>query len=286
MTRTALPELAPLLGAAKVDCHCHVLDPEAFAYGQGVGYRPAGQETGSADYFLRVLDAYGVQHALLVGPNSGYGSDNRCLLGAIAAGAGRFLGIAVLAHDASTDMLQELRSQGVVGVAFNPALHGIDYYRAAGPLMRRLAELDMFVQVQVEGEQMHRLSPMLLDSGARLLVDHCGRPELSSGLAGAGFEALLRMAESGRTTVKLSGFAKFSQQDFPFDDVHAFPRRLLQAFGPAQCVWASDWPFLKAGRRLDYGPLLQLLARMVPDAQQRHQVLWDTPSRLFGFTPS
>jgi predicted TIM-barrel fold metal-dependent hydrolase len=58
----------------KVDCHCHILDPARFAYGDDVPYRPAGQETGSADYFAQVLDAYNAQHALLVEPNSGYGS--------------------------------------------------------------------------------------------------------------------------------------------------------------------------------------------------------------------
>ena len=81
-----------------------------------------------------------------------------------------------------------------------------------------------------------------------------------------------------------SGFAKFSKQDFPFDDTRAYTTALLQAFGPDHCVWASDWPFLRAPRRLDYGPLLQLFAQMVPDPQDRQKILWDTPKRLFGFT--
>jgi predicted TIM-barrel fold metal-dependent hydrolase len=85
----------------KVDCHCHVLDPKGFAYADDVRYRPAGQETGTAKYFKKVLDAYGAQHALLVGPNSGYGTDNRCLLDAIAGGGGRFKGIAVVPNDDS-----------------------------------------------------------------------------------------------------------------------------------------------------------------------------------------
>lgn len=53
----------------KVDCHCHVLDPVRFPYAPDVAYRPAGQESGSADYFGEVMAANGVRHALLVGPN-------------------------------------------------------------------------------------------------------------------------------------------------------------------------------------------------------------------------
>ncbi|MEO6015927.1 MAG: amidohydrolase family protein [Polaromonas sp.] len=274
---------ASVFTAPKVDCHCHVLDPQGFAYSAETAYKPAGQETGSADYFTQVLASYGVQHALLVGPNSGYGIDNRCMLDAIARGQGRFKGIAVVPNDASTGYLQELKAQGIVGVAFNFALHGLGYYQPAEALFARLAALDMFVQVQVEQAQLHALAPVLLSSGAQLLVDHCGRPDLTAGLEGDGFSALLGLADSRRATVKLSGFAKFSKQDFPFEDTRAYASALLQAFGADHCVWASDWPFLRAPWRLDYGPLLQLFAHTVPDPQDRQKILWDTPKRLFGF---
>jgi predicted TIM-barrel fold metal-dependent hydrolase len=275
---------ASIYTTPKVDCHCHVLDPDGFAYAPDVAYRPAGQETGSADYFAQVLDAYGVQHALLVGPNSGYGTDNRCLLSAIAHGQGRFKGVAVVPHDASLAQLQDLKAQGIVGIAFNYSLHGLDYYRNATPLMERLAAAGMFVQVQVEGEQMHTLAPILVGTGAQILIDHCGRPDIAQGLAGKGFAALLGLASSARAVVKLSGFSKFSQQDYPFTDTLPYVHALVAAYGPDHCIWASDWPFLKAPRRLDYGPLLQLFAQAVPDAQARHQMLWSTPVKLFGFT--
>ena len=268
----------------KIDCHCHVLDPAGFAYAPGVAYRPAGQETGSAAYFGDVMAAYGVRHALLVGPNSGYGNDNRCLLDAIARGHGRFKGIAVVPNDASDGQLRELKAQGIVGVAFNFALHGLEHYAGIGPLLSRLAALDLFVQVQVEQDQLKDLAPRLNDCGARLLIDHCGRPSVGEGILGDdGFQALLSLAGGGKTTVKLSGFAKFSQRDYPFADTLAHSRALLDAFGPENCVWASDWPFLKAPRRLDYGPLLQLFAQTVPDEAERQAILWRTPLRLFGF---
>ena len=266
----------------KVDCHCHVLDPDGFAYAPDVSYRPAGQETGSANYFEQVLGAYGVQHALLVGPNSGYGFDNRCLLAAIAGSRGRFKGIAVAPLDASEACLQDLKTQGIVGIAFNYSLHGLDYYRSAEPLFARLAALGMFVQVQVEHAQLKALAPALLGCGAQLLIDHCGRPDVTQGLGGEGFAALLSLADSQRATVKLSGFSKFSAGDFPFNDTEAYTQALFEAFGPDHCIWASDWPFLKAPKRLDYGPLLQLFAQQVPRSEDRQKIFWDTPRRLFG----
>jgi predicted TIM-barrel fold metal-dependent hydrolase len=46
----------------------------------------------------------------------------------------------------------------------------------------------------------------------------------------------------------------------------------------------SDWPFVRFERRTDYGPQLMLLERWLTGEKDRRKVLWDTPSRWFGFT--
>ena len=267
----------------KIDCHNHVLDPGRFAYGTDVAYRPAGQEIATRAQHLAVMNTYGVRHALVVGPNSGYGNDNRCLLDVIKQGHGRFKGIAVVANEVGRAELERLQAAGVVGVAFNATVHGVGHYLATAPLLRMLAELGLFVQVQVEHDQLVPLAPLLLASGARILVDHCGRPTPSAGLSQPGFAALLALARSDRAAVKLSGLQKFSAEDAPYRDAEPFVRALVQAFTLDACVWASDWPFLKATQRLDYGPLLKLVELWFPDATDRRRLLWDTPRRLFGF---
>jgi predicted TIM-barrel fold metal-dependent hydrolase len=267
----------------KIDCHNHVLDPVRFPYAADVAYRPAGQEIGSAPYFLQMLDAYGVRYAVVVGPNSGYGTDNRCLLDAIARSGGRFKGIAVLPNDVEVSALEQLKAAGIVGVAFNVALYGVAYYADTERLLAKLAALGLFIQIQVEHDQLIPLVPMLEGSGARILVDHCGRPTPEAGLDQPGFEALLRLARTGRAFVKLSGYEKFSREPYPYTDVHRYVRALIEAFTPDACVWASDWPFLKASKRVDYGLLLKLVQYLLPLGHDRHKVLWETPQKLFGF---
>lgn len=129
---------------------------------------------------------------------------------------------------------------------------------------------------------------MLIDSGARILVDHCGRPSPEAGLDEPGFQALLDLGRSGCAAVKLSGYAKFSREPYPYADTLPFLRALIDAFTLDACMWGSDWPFLRAPERIDYGPLLKLVEHLLPDARERRKVLWDTPRRLFGFgaTPS
>jgi predicted TIM-barrel fold metal-dependent hydrolase len=267
----------------KVDSHCHVLDPVRFPYPADVAYRPAGQEIGTLVQYRQVMAAYGVRHALFVGPNSGYNLDNRCLLDALAQGAGRFKGIAVVRNDAGLDELQRLQAAGIIGVAFNATIHGTAHYADAAPLLERLAALGLFIQVQVERDQLVDLMPLLERSGARILVDHCGRPDPAAGLRQPGFQALLALGRTGRCAVKLSGYQKFSAQPPPYDDALPFVHALIDAFTLDRCVWASDWPYLKAPERLDYGPLIRQVERLLPDAPSRRKLLWETPCRWFGF---
>ncbi|KQP23071.1 amidohydrolase [Pseudorhodoferax sp. Leaf267] len=268
---------------AAIDCHVHVFDPRRFAYAADAWYVPTPAETGTPAQLDHVLQAHGVRHALLVGPNSGYGLDNRCLLDTIARGQGRYKGIAVVPNGASLGQLQDLQAAGVVGIAFNVALLGVDFYRGTGPLLQRLRELGLVANVQVEGDQLTALTGLLADSGAQLVFDHCGRPVPAGGVGQAGFAALLALAQTGRAAVKLSGHAKISALPFPHTDLDPFVWALVEAFTPHHLVWASDWPFLRAPSRIDYGPLRALLVQHLPDAADRQAVEWETPRRLFGF---
>lgn len=272
-----------VLDEPKIDTHCHVLDPARFAYADDVAYRPAGPEIGPLAQYLAVMDAYGIEQALLVGPNSGYSLDNRCLLDALARGQGRFKGIAVLPLATSREQLAGLRAQGVAGLACNAALLGTAFYAAAGPLLRDLAALDMLLSLQVEGDQLVELRALVEDSGVRTLIDHCGRPAVGNGLAQAGFRALREMARNGRTAVKLSGMQKFSAGPPPFEDTRPYVEALIESFTLDACLWASDWPFLRAPQRLDVGPLLRGVERLLPDPADRRKLFWDTPRRWLGF---
>jgi len=267
----------------KIDCHAHVFDPVAFPYGKDIAYKPSGQEIGTPAQLDAVMKTYGVSHALLVQPNSGYGSDNSCMLDTIARGRGRFKGIAIIPFDASLAELRTLQAQGVLGAAFNPTFYGVDYYKQSAALIGKLAELDMFLQIQSEQDQLSLFVPWIEAMPVRVLIDHCGRPTPEAGIEQPGFQALLRIAKTKRVSVKLSGYSKFSNVPYPFDDTWPFVRALVDAFTLERCLWASDWPFLRAPRRQDFGPLVELAEMLFPDADERRQLFYDTPHRLFGF---
>ena len=267
----------------KVDCHAHVFDPVNFPYGKDIEYKPAGQELGTPGQYAQVMETYGVGYALLVQPNSGYGSDNRCLLDTIGRDSERLKGIAIVEPDAGIDTLRALKRQGIVGAAFNPTFHGIDYYRRSEPLIARLAELGMCLNLQCEHDQLELFVPWIENLPIKVLIDHCGRPTPQAGFEQAGFAALMRIAKTSRVSVKLSGYSKFARRPYPFEDAWPYVRAIVEAFTLDRCMWASDWPYLRAPQRQDYGPLVGLAAILFPDAADRRKLFWDTPRRLFDF---
>jgi predicted TIM-barrel fold metal-dependent hydrolase len=267
----------------KIDCHAHVFDPVNFPYGDDIEYKPSGQEIGTPSQLRRVMQTYGVSHALLVQPNSGYGSDNSCMLDTIARGGGRFKGIAIIDFDADLATLRDLKARGIVGAAFNPAFHGTDYYKRSAGLIGKLAQLDMFLQIQSEHEQLSMFVPWIEAMPVRVLIDHCGRPTPDAGLRQPGFQGLLRLAATRRVSVKLSGYSKFSKIAYPFEDTWPYVAAIVAAFTLDHCLWASDWPFLRALQRQDYGPLVELAELLFPDPKNRLTLFCDTARRLFGF---
>jgi predicted TIM-barrel fold metal-dependent hydrolase len=267
----------------KIDCHLHVIDPIRFPYAAETPYRPSGQEIAPVAHLARVLDDFDVARALIVGTNSGYGTDSCILLDALAFGAGRFKGVAVVDNDIGISQLERLKAAGIVGVAFNLPFHDTDYYRNTTPLLEKLVELGLFLQIQVEADQLLDLLPLIEKSRVRLVIDHCGRPSVAQGLQQPAFQALLGLGRTRDAIVKLSGYYKFSQQPYPHGDTWPFIAALVEAFTLDRCVWGSDWPFLRAPERIDYGPLLAILCRLFPDRDDQERLLWRTPARLLGF---
>ena len=204
----------------KIDCHNHVFDPARFPYAADAYYLPSGQEVGTSAQLTSVFDAYGIRNAVVVGPNSGYGEDhNECLLDTIARSHGRFKGIAVVSNEIGRADLERFKAANIIGITFNVALLGVDHFINATDLLAELRDLNLFVDVQVEPDQLVAIAPRLRDSGVRMLVDHCGRPDVHAGLTQPGFQTLLSLAGTDRVHIKLSAHYKFSGEPYPYRDV-------------------------------------------------------------------
>jgi predicted TIM-barrel fold metal-dependent hydrolase len=271
----------------KADCHVHILDPGRFRYRPDTIYQPAPHETATAEHLIAVFDAHGITHGLVVTPMAGYQSDNAVTLDALSRYPGRLKGIAVVEADVAESEIDQLSSQGIVGIRIDLIGRGTDYVRGAGGrrLLNMMRERSLITQIQCEFDQLAEVGDILSAEAGALLIDHAGRPDPCRDFNQPGFNALLKLAERDGVAVKLSGPFRFSRDGFPFADAARYMVGVYRTFGADRCVWGSDWPFLRTAPRIDYGPAFAALAAWIPDAGARHKILWDTPSRLFGFQP-
>jgi predicted TIM-barrel fold metal-dependent hydrolase len=270
--------------AAGVDCHAHIIDPRRFPLPPGRGYKPTPEEGGTREEFVATLDAHRIARGVLV-QLSGYGTDNRVLLDAIAAYPGRFKAIAVIDPSITDHALEDLARGGVVGVRFNLPSYDPEalLQQDAPKLLARIKALGWFAQVYADDAQWQAAAPVLRASNINVLVDHLGVHDLARDTGQKGFQEVLSLGKEGRAIVKLSGIYRISRQKSEFTDLDPFVERLIAAFGMDRCVWGSDWPFINTTLRSKYADQLAPLRRWLPDESDRAKVLAVNASRLFKF---
>lgn len=261
-----------------VDCHAHVMRKDAALVAERHS-APAFDFT--LEDYLGLLDRHGVASGLLTAP-SFYGADNTLLLHALDAAGGRLRGTVIVDPATITrQALAAMRDRGACGVRLNWIRRdtlpdsGTQDYRT---LFATLRDLDMHVEVFLEGELLERVVPHIQRGGPKIVIDHFGHPDPAAGVHSAGFQYLLALVAQGNTWVKLS--APYRQG---VADVQPYVDALLRAGGPQRLVWATDCPWVKFEKEIVYQQCIDWLFQWVPDEHARHQILVDTPRALFGF---
>lgn len=279
MTDSAALRLRPPPGAC--DCHMHFYDSR---YPLSPNARKKERDATVADY-RRVQERLGLERVVVVQPTA-YGKDNRCTLAAIAEiGLAHARGVAVVDTSTTDAEFEALTRGGMRGVRFR-MLDTPDLPLDMLPEMAsRLAGIGWHVQFQMDGRHLAEREELLKSLPCTLVIEHIGKflepvPETHEG-----FRALLRLVDSGRVWVKLSGAYMTSKSGPPsYEDVGVLARALVRA-APERMVWASNWPHPIDGRHAtpDEAQLLDLLADWAPDPATQRAILTDNPAQLYGF---
>ena len=281
--QSALPDSDLQLPAGALDCHVHVIDPLRYPCPLTPGYLPPPPARTDSTALDSVLQQHGVAGALLV-QASCYGTDNSVMLDMLHSKCSARAAVAGIEPDISGATLEALAAGGIIGLRLNVINHGTQALTQIAPLLPHLQRLGWFVEVQCRAADFTALAGPLLAAEIPLVFDHLGYPEPKLGVKEPGFQDILRLGRQGRAVVKLSGAFRLSRQAWPHADLDPFVAELLDAFGPARCVWGSDWPFVSTTTPPRYADVIALLARWLPEAADRHTVLVDAPRACLGLS--
>ena len=150
--------------------------------------------TATAGDLQRFLSGLGLTHAVLVQP-SVYGTDNRCLVDALAAlGPNAARGVAVVdPHTVTDEELAWLRDAGVRALRVNLESQGERTRERAqaaiAAMASRAAAHELAVQVFIDLPLVGQLANDLSRLKVPLVLDHFGGARTGSGLDQSGFRA-------------------------------------------------------------------------------------------------
>lgn len=262
------------------DCHCHVFGPrEKYPWAANRLYTPPPV---TLDHYLAMLDATGFARGVMVQTGL-YGIDNRFIVDAIKAHAKRLRAIALIDETFSDRALRDLAEAGVRGFRVNRTAKTGLAFDVARRLAERTKHLGWHVQFLLDIEDHPDIDRLLGNFPTEVVIDHMGRPDPKKGVGAPGFQALIRLLQSGRGWAKLSAPYRTSHEAPPYRGITPFAQALVAA-APDRLVWGSDWPHVLLETTMpNDGDLVGQIAVWVPDEAVRRRILVDNPERLYGF---
>jgi 2-pyrone-4,6-dicarboxylate lactonase len=281
------------LPPGSVDAHCHVFGPGAeFPYAPERKYTPCDA---SKQQLFALREHLGFTRNVIVQATC-HGADNRAMVDACIASAGKARGVATVRRSVSDAELQTMHQAGVRGVRFNFVKRLVDF-TPKDELMEiaaRIARLGWHVVIYFEAVDLPELWDFFTALPTTIVVDHMGRPDVSQPLDGPEFELFVKfMREHPNVWSKVSCPERLSLtgpkalhgepglEQGAYRDVVPFARRIVETF-PDRVLWGTDWPHPNLKDHMpDDGLLVDFIPLIATTAELQRKLLVDNPMRLY-----
>jgi predicted TIM-barrel fold metal-dependent hydrolase len=284
--RTQGPDPHPKKPKIKVppgacDTHIHLFGPAAkYPFTPDTPYTA---DDALPETFIALQDKLGLSTAVIVSPGA-YGRNSAMLADVLEKYPDRFRGIALMPDDAPATDFERLTRLGVRGMRMMSHARGQHVPNYSPEMAARIHEYGWHVQFYPHGTDIADYADKLLALPNTIVLDHFAAIPAEGGLDQPAVKAVLRMLDSGKVWLKLSGPMRCTRQDFPYPSVTPMAQ-LFAKHAPERMVWGSDWPHVNLdGRAMpNDGDLLDLLAEWVPDEAVRNRILVQNAKTLYGF---
>jgi predicted TIM-barrel fold metal-dependent hydrolase len=236
------------------DTHTHVISPDTAAYPKDPigGHQSEWSQARPVDAgaLVKAIDGAGIDKAVVVQASTVYGHDNRYVVDAVRANPTRFVGvysIDALAPDA-VERIDHWQAEGLSGFRLfttgstMPGQSDWLGHEDSYPAWAHAEKLGIPVCLQMTMQGLPALRSLLERfPQARVLLDHCARPDLSDGAPFALAKALFDMASFPGVFLKLTDrtlAVARAGKSTPRD----FLDKIVDVFGSGRIAWGSNFP--------------------------------------------
>lgn len=260
------------------DCHIHVYD-ERFPWAPNASLK---HPSSTVAMYRHVQRRLGLSRLVVVSP-SAYGTDNRCMVNALAEFGSAARGICVVDSNVDDETLLRLDRAGVRGIRFNLIIGAANSISMIRPLAERIQRLGWHVQLNMRNDDVLEHRGMLRNLPVPIVFDHFARIPPAQGLSHPVGDFVSELMASGRAYVKLSAaYLASNARDPALRDVGNLARALIAA-AQGRVIWGSDWPHPTQLVKPDTASLLELLYEWTDSPEQLESVLSKNPEALYDF---
>jgi len=262
------------------DCHIHIFGSRArFPLAAELAYTPA---EASVEAYQAIRSRLGIERTVVIQP-SAYGTDNTCLLEAVARLNPSARGIAVVDPDVSDRELERLHNAGIRGLRFSLVVKNALRPEHLELMASRIQPLGWHIQFRSTDRDLPELAPCLLRLPVDVCLDHLGGIPPEAPLTHPAWQALFRLLAEGHCWVKLSAPYQLSRMPGPGYADYAPQVSALAKAAPQRLLWGTNWPHPLVEDKPDDADLLDSLAEWIPEESLRWEILVENPARLYGF---
>lgn len=283
---TPAPDASPRKPATTVppggwDCQIHLFGPaDQYPFDPDSPYVSGEALPETA---IKLLDTLGLARAVVVS-GGGYGRDYRYLLDVLRRFPQRFVGVILPPDTLPDEEFARLDKLGVRGVRFVSARRASNLPQILPDMAAQAENIGWPVHFYPHGEDIIEYAESLLAlRSSKIVLDHFASIPAAKGVDQPALKTVLKMLDTGRVWIKLSGPMRCAKGDLPYAEVTPIARTLIR-HAPERMVWGSDWPHVNmVGRGMpNDGELFDLLADWAPDAVDRERILVANPNALYG----
>jgi 2-pyrone-4,6-dicarboxylate lactonase len=276
------PKLKLPYGA--IDCHVHLFGP-ASKYPFHSGSRYVSNDA-LPETHIALQDTLGLSGAVVVS-GGGYGRNTTHLEDALRVFPDRFRGVALLPENVTRADIERLHALGVRGARFVSAGHGGALPRLPDltpKLASWLHEFGWHVQFYPAQGDLVDHADALLAQPNPIVLDHFACLDAAGGVEQRAFKDLLKLIDTGRVWLKLSGPMRCTKQDLPYASVTPIAHALVH-HAPERLLWGSDWPHVNMNDRAmpNDGDLVDLIGQWMGNPKIMQQILADNPRVVYDF---
>jgi predicted TIM-barrel fold metal-dependent hydrolase len=197
---------------------------------------------------LRLAEPVGVGRVVLIQHSVYHAWDNAYLVDCARRFPGRFRVVGMIddREPRPDAKLRELLPLGVRGLRITPRIRGQAWLAGAGmaALWKCGAETGQAMCCLMDAEHVPQVAAMCQrHPDTPVVIDHFARIGADGTIRESDVAALCDLARHKRVSVKLSAYYALGKKEPPYEDLAPLIRRVLDAFTPERCMWASDAPY-------------------------------------------